>query len=74
MPKVSVVIPIHNGEQFLRETLERVFGQTCSDYETVCVDDGSTDGSVPFLQRYGDRVTIFQNVPAVSIIAEKTDI
>lgn len=69
-----MVIPIHNGEQYLQETLECVFGHTCSDYETICEDEGSTDGLVSFLQRYGDRVSIFQNVPTVSSIAEKTDI
>ena len=72
MPEVSAVIPIHNSEHFLRETLERVFGQICSEYETVCVGDAPQMGWFLFSSEYGDRVTIFQNVPAASIIAEKT--
>jgi glycosyltransferase involved in cell wall biosynthesis len=44
-PLVSVVIPVYNGERFLKKTLESVFAQTFRNYEVVCVDDGSTDKS-----------------------------
>lgn len=60
MPLVSVVIPVYNGERFLRESLESVFSQTFRDYEIVCVDDGSTDGSSALLQQYGARVRVIQ--------------
>ena len=58
MPLVSVVIPVYNGERFLKESLESVFAQTFQDYEIVCVDDGSTDGSIALLQQYGSRVRV----------------
>lgn len=60
MPLVSVVIPVYNGERFLKESLESVFAQTCHDYEVVCVDDGSTDGSCSLLEQYGARVRVIQ--------------
>lgn len=60
MPLVSVVIPVYNGERFLRESLESVFAQTFQDYEIVCVDDGSTDASYALLQQYRGRVRLIQ--------------
>lgn len=45
MPKVSVIIPVHNAEKYLGECLDSVLGQMLKDIEVVCVDDGSTDGS-----------------------------
>ena len=64
MPLVSVVIPVYNGERFLRESLESVFAQTFHDYEIVCVDDGSTDGSCALLKQYGARLRIIQQANA----------
>jgi len=42
---VSVVVPVHNGERFLRDALMSVEAQTLRPIETIIVDDGSTDGS-----------------------------
>lgn len=64
MPTVSVVIPVFNGERFLKEALDSVFAQTYKDYEVICVDDGSTDGSVELLKRYGDRVSVIRQANA----------
>jgi len=64
MPLVSVVIPVYNGERFLRESLESVVAQTFQDYEIVCVDDGSTDGSCALLKQYGARVRVIQQANA----------
>ncbi len=59
-PLVSVIIPVYNGEAFLRETLESVLAQTYHPLEIIVVDDGSTDGSVSLLHPYGDRITLLQ--------------
>jgi glycosyltransferase involved in cell wall biosynthesis len=64
MPLVSVVIPVYNGERFLKESLESVFAQTFHDYEIVCVDDGSTDGTFALLQQYGAQVRVVQQANA----------
>ena len=55
MPKVSVIIPVYNAEQHLRECLDTVVGQTLSDIEILCVDDGSTDESMSILKEYADK-------------------
>jgi hypothetical protein len=54
-PRISVFIPVHNGEKSLSETLDSVLAQTCGDFEVICIDDGSTDGSAQVLERYAER-------------------
>jgi glycosyltransferase involved in cell wall biosynthesis len=45
-PLVSIVVPAHNAERFLREALESLFALDYEPFEVIVVDDGSTDGSV----------------------------
>jgi GT2 family glycosyltransferase len=48
-PRITVVIPNWNGERFLRTCLPSLREQSFRDFETVVVDNGSTDGSVTFI-------------------------
>lgn len=48
----SVIVPVYNVAPYLRECLDSVLAQTCADWECVCVDDGSTDGSGDILDEY----------------------
>ena len=60
-PKVSVIIPVYNVEQYLRECLDSVVGQSLKDIEIICVNDGSTDGSLDILREYAsqdDRIAV----------------
>jgi glycosyltransferase involved in cell wall biosynthesis len=59
-PAVSVIIPVYNGTNYLREAIDSVFAQTFADYELNIVDDGSTDGTWTLIQSYGERVRGFQ--------------
>ncbi|CAN5820022.1 hypothetical protein BH23GEM7_BH23GEM7_03620 [soil metagenome] len=54
-PLVSVVVPIFNAENFLRETVESVLGQSYERWELLLVDDGSTDASPRIAQEYQRR-------------------
>lgn len=45
MPKYSVIIPVYNCENYLTPCVRSVLDQSCSDFELLLVDDGSTDGS-----------------------------
>lgn len=63
MPEVSVsvVMPVHNGEGYLRDCLDSVIGQTLRDIEIILVDDGSTDRSLAILDAYAakdSRITV----------------
>jgi len=54
-PKVSVIIPVYNVENELRECLDSIINQTLRDIEIICVDDGSTDSSLEILREYEEK-------------------
>lgn len=59
--KVSIVVPVCNVEQYLRECLDSCVNQTLRDIEIICVNDGSTDNSLEILKEYAandDRVKV----------------
>lgn len=51
-PLVTVVIPVYNVEQYLRECLDSVVNQTMRDIQIICVNDGSPDNSQQILEEY----------------------
>ena len=55
MPKVSLIVPTYNVEQYLVECMESITNQTLEDIEVICINDGSTDGSLSILQSYADK-------------------
>jgi len=61
--KVSVIVPVYNAETYLRQCLDSIVSQTLTDIEIICVDDGSTDGSVDILNEYkvkDGRIRIYE--------------
>jgi glycosyltransferase involved in cell wall biosynthesis len=51
-PTVSVIMPVYNTEAYLTDSVGSILGQTFQDWELICVDDGSNDGSLGILRRY----------------------
>ncbi len=61
IPKVSVIIPVFNSQHFLRECLQSVLNQNEKQIEIICIDNGSTDGSLALLAEYqksDDRISV----------------
>lgn len=56
-PKVSVIIPVYNVEEYLRQCMDSVVNQTLKEIEIICVDDGSTDSSLDILKEYAEKDT-----------------
>lgn len=50
--KISIVVPVFNCEKFLNDCIESVIRQSCSDWELILVDDGSTDSSSKICDDY----------------------
>ncbi len=60
-PKVSIVIPVYNGGDYLREAVDSAFGQSYENVEVVVINDGSNDGNTTenIAKSYGDRIRYF---------------
>ncbi len=58
MPVISVIVPVYNVERYLERCLESIINQTLKDIEIICVNDGSTDGSIKILNKYASQITI----------------
>ncbi len=52
MPKVSVIVPVYNVEQYLERSMNCLLNQTLKDIEIICIDDCSTDNSLEILKKY----------------------
>ena len=60
MPAISLLIPIYNVEKYLRECLDSVLAQSFTDFEAICINDGSTDSSRAIVQEYLDADSRFR--------------
>lgn len=68
-PKVSVLMPVFNGEKYLREAIDSVLKQTFINFEFIIINDGSTDDSLAIIKSYTDnRIIIINNDENLQII------
>lgn len=58
--QLSVVVPVHNGGEFLRSALQSIQNQSFCDFEVVCVDDGSTDNTPEILEEFCSQDSRFR--------------
>ena len=64
LPKLSVLLPVYNAEQYLCECLDSILKQTFHDFEVIAINDASTDSSLSILERYAkidSRIKVFRS-------------
>ena len=54
MPSISVIMPVYNGEKYLKESIESILNQTYSDFEFIIINDHSTDNTEQIIKSYKD--------------------
>lgn len=59
-PKISIIIPVYNAEKYLRDCLVSIQNQTFTDFEVICVNDGSTDNSLKILEEFAKKDVRFK--------------
>ena len=59
-PRVSVIVPCFNAEDYVGQALDSALGQTHGNVEIIVVDDGSTDSTPEVLAGYADRVRVLR--------------
>jgi glycosyltransferase involved in cell wall biosynthesis len=72
-PLVSVVVPVFNGEQYLRQSLDSILAQTYHPIEVLVMDDASSDRTAEILPAYGDRISVFRQPSNRGIYANAND-
>ena len=55
-PLISCIVPVYNGERYVKEALDSILAQTYRLLEIIVVDDGSTDRTVELLANYGEQI------------------
>ncbi|MDY3918011.1 MAG: glycosyltransferase family 2 protein [Candidatus Limivivens sp.] len=59
--KVSVILPVYNGEAYLRKCMDDILAQTLKEIQVICINDGSADSTLEILREYAaadDRVLV----------------
>ena len=73
MPKISVIMPVYNGEAFIQNAINSLISQTFQDWELIVVDDGSTDNTSRILAQYVDtRIRVIQQKNGGEAVARNT--
>lgn len=54
-PEISIIIPVYNVEKYLDECINSAVNQTFDDIEIICVNDGSTDGSLEIIEKHASK-------------------
>ena len=60
MPEISVIVPVYNTAKYLEQCLRSIAMQTFGNFETVIIDDGSTDNSLSIAQTFAESDSRFK--------------
>lgn len=66
--KISIIIPVYNGEKFIAESIDSVLHQTYSNWELIIINDGSTDNSVRVIKSYNydNRIILLEHPEGIN--------
>ena len=53
--KISTIIPVYNAEKYIEKCLDSILNQSFKDIEVICINDGSTDGTLKILENYSNK-------------------
>lgn len=68
-PKVTVLMPVYNGQQYLKEAIESILNQEFTDFEFLIINDGSTDESAGMIASYTDpRIRVINNEKNIGLV------
>jgi glycosyltransferase involved in cell wall biosynthesis len=59
-PLISIILPLYNGKELVKKSIEGVLSQTFTHWELIVVDDGSTDGGAAFIESYFSNVKVIR--------------
>jgi len=59
-PKVSIIIPVYNGSNYMQEAINSALNQTYSNLEVIVINDGSTDDTDKIAKSFGQKIKYYQ--------------
>ena len=70
MPRITILMPVYNGERFLQETIDSILAQSYRDFVFLIINDGSTDSSAEIIHSYTDkRIVYHENEKNIGLVA-----
>jgi glycosyltransferase involved in cell wall biosynthesis len=71
-PKISVIMPVYNGADFVRTAINSILKQSWEDFELILINDGSTDESLKIIESYSDaRIRVINNQNNIGLSAAR---
>lgn len=68
-PKISVIMPVYNGQKYIREAIDSILNQTFFDYEFIIINDGSSDSTAKIISSYSDpRIIVITHPKNLGIV------
>jgi glycosyltransferase involved in cell wall biosynthesis len=68
-PKVTVLMPVFNGEKYVRSAIDSILAQSLPDFEFLIINDGSSDDSVKIIESYSDnRIRLVHNTSNQGVV------
>ena len=67
-PLISVVLPVYNVENYIKECMDSILNQTFQDFEILVIDDCSTDNTINLIESYNDSRIIIKKSQLTKVL------